>query len=151
MRDLVTGTLLATLMVVLLHEAVGLPVPRYEPLGAIFLAVLVPAIILGFSLMLVVRGLRGLRSGADAAPPGRLVSRDNLRFTATLSTGFVWLLAMQLGVPFGFATFGFVAVCAFVLGAPTTPGSVGLTLGIALSLSFGMEFVFLRFLDVILP
>ena len=151
MRDLVTGALLAALMAVLLREAADLPVPRYEPLGAIFLAVLVPAIILGFSLLLVVRGLRGLRNGADAAPTGRLVSRDNLRFTATLATGFVWLLAMQLGVPFGFATFGFVAVCAFVLGAPPALGSMGLTLVVALVLSFGMEFIFHRYLDVILP
>ena len=151
MRDLVTGALLATLMAVLLREAAGLPVPRYEPLGAVFLAILIPGLVLGFSLVLIIRGVRTLRNGVDAASAGRLVSRDNLRFTATLATGFAWLLAMQLGVPFGFATFGFVTVCAFVLGAPTAPGSLGLTLGIALVLSFGMEFVFLRYLDVILP
>jgi len=151
MRDMVTGVLLATLMAVLLREAAGLPVPRYEPLGAVFLAMLIPGLALGFSLVLIIRGVRALRNGTDAPWAGRLVSRENLRFAATLATGFAWLLAMQMGIPFGFATFGFVAVCALVLGAPTTPGSVGLTLGVALMLSFGMEFIFLRYLDVILP
>lgn len=151
MRDMVTGVLLATLMAVLLREAAGLPAPRYEPLGAVFLAVLIPGLVLGFGLVLVVRGARALRKGTDAPRAGRLVSRENQRLAATLAAGFVWLLAMQLGMPFGFATFGFVAVCALVLGAPTTPGAVGLMLGVALALSFGMEFVFLRYLDVILP
>jgi putative tricarboxylic transport membrane protein len=151
MRDLVTGLLLAVLMAVLLREAANLPTPRYEPLGAIFLAVLIPSLIFGFSLLLTVRGVRELRRDADVPRSGKLVSRDNLRFAATLATGFVWLLAMQLGVPFGVATFGFVTVCAFVLGAPRSAGPVGLTLGVALVLSFGMEFVFLRYLDVILP
>jgi putative tricarboxylic transport membrane protein len=151
MRDLVTGLLLAVLMAVLLREAASLPTPRYEPLGAIFLAVLIPSLIFGFSLLLTVRGVRELRRDADVPRSGKLVSRDNLRFAATLATGFVWLLAMQLGVPFGVATFGFVTVCAFVLGAPNSAGTVGLTLGVALVLSFGMEFVFLSYLDVILP
>jgi len=151
MRDLMTGTLLAVLMAALLRQAADLPTPRYEPLGAIFLAILVPSLILGISLVLAVRGFREMRRDGDAPRFGRTVSRDNLRFTATLATGLAWLLAMQLGLPFGFATFGFVTVCAFVLGAPKTSGSVGLTLGVALALSFGMEFVFLRYLDVILP
>lgn len=151
MRDLVTGVLLAAFMAALLREAAALPTPRYEPLGAIFLAIVIPSLILGFSLVLAVRGFREMRTDADVLRSGQLVSRDNLRFAATLATGVAWLLAMQLGLPFGFATFGFVAVCAFVLGAPTSPGAIGMTLGVALALSFGMEFVFLRYLDVILP
>jgi hypothetical protein len=151
MKDLVTGALLAALMVVLLREAAGIPSPRYEPLGAIFFAVLIPCLVLGFSIALIVRGLRAWRTESATAPVSRLISRDNLRFFATLSTGFAWLLAMQLGTPFAVATFGFVIACAFVLGAPRAPSSLGLTLGVALALSVGMEFLFSRYLDDILP
>jgi hypothetical protein len=151
MKDLVTGALLTALAVVLLREAARIPSPRYEPLGAIFFAVLIPCLILGFSIALIVRGLRAWRSEAATAPASRLISYDNLRFFATLSTGFSWLLAMQLGTPFSIATFGFVIACAFVLGAPRAPSSLGLTLGVALALSVGMEFLFSRYLDVILP
>ncbi len=150
MRDLVTGALLAALMAVLLREAWRLPVPRYEPLGAVFLAVVVPATILVFALILVVRGWRDWRR-AVAVPGTAIVSTTNLRFVATMSVAFAWVLAMQLGLSFGVATFGFVIGCAIVLGAPRTPAAIATTLCVAGVLSFGVSFIFARYLDVLLP
>lgn len=150
MRDLTTGALLAALMAVLLREAWRLPVPRYEPLGAVFLAVVVPATILIFALVLMFRGWREWRRAA-AAPGAAIISAANLRFVATMTVAFAWVLAMQLGLSFGVATFGFVIACAAVLGAPRTPAAIGATLCIAGILSFGVSFVFARYLDVLLP
>lgn len=150
MRDLVTGIMLAVSMAVLLREAAALPVPRYEPLGAIFLAVIVPATILIFALVLMFRGWRECRRAA-AAPGAAVVSRTNLRFVLTMTAAFAWVLAMHLGVSFGVATFGFVIACAGVLGAPRTLAAMAMTVCVAAILSFGTSFVFARYLDVILP
>lgn len=150
MRDLVTGALLAALMAVLLREAAALPSPRYEPLGAVFLAVVVPATILAFALILIVRGWCEWRRAA-AVPGAVIVSATNLRFVATMSVAFAWVLAMQLGLSFGVATFGFVIACAVVLGAPRTPAAIVATVCVAGILSFGVSFAFARYLDVLLP
>lgn len=150
MRDLVTGIVLAVSMAVLLREAAALPVPRYEPLGAIFLAVVVPGAILAFALVLIVRGWREWRRTAGG-PDGALVSATNLRFGATLATAFAWVLAMQVGLSFGLATFLFVIACACVLGAPRTLAAMAMTVCVAAILSFGTSFVFARYLDVFLP
>ncbi len=150
MRDLVTGIVLAVSMAVLLREAAALPVPRYEPLGAIFLAVVVPGTILVFALVLIVRGWREWRRAATA-PSAAVISATNLRFVLTMAVAFAWVLAMQLGLSFGAATFGFVIACAVVLGAPRTPAAIASTVCIAGVLSFGVSFVFARYLDVFLP
>lgn len=150
MRDLVTGALLAAFMAVLLREAAALPSPRYEPLGAVFLAVVVPATILAFALILIVRGWCEWRRTA-AVPGAAIVSATNLRFVATMSVAFAWVLAMQLGLSFGVATFGFVIACAVVLDAPRTPAAIATTVCVAGILSFGVSFIFARYLDVLLP
>jgi hypothetical protein len=150
MRDLVTGTFLTVLMAVLLREAWRLPAPRYEPLGAVFLAVVVPGTILVFALILIVRGWREWRR-ATGGPGAGFVSTTNLRFAATLATAFAWVLAMQLGLSFGVATFCFVIVCAAVLGAPRTTTAMATTVCVAGILSFGVSFIFARYLDVLLP
>lgn len=151
MKDIVTGAMLAVLMAVLLREAGKLPMPRYEPLGSIFLAMVIPALILVFSLALIAKGMWKRRDDVGVSPKSKLASPTNVRFAATLATGFAWLAAMQLSVSFGTATFGFVLACALVLGARRTPAALGITLCVASALSFGAEFLFSRYLDVALP
>lgn len=151
MKDLLTGLVLAALMVVLLVSAQQLPPSRYEPLGAAFLAKAVPVATLLLSLYLIVRGaivMRRVPWAMAVSPAGRVTT---LRIAAMLVLMAAWVALMQGSATFRWSTLLFLLTSALVLGVPRRVPSLFLLLAVALVVAFGMDFVFRSYLDVILP
>lgn len=151
MKDVVAGLVLAGAMVVLLLSAQGLPEPRYEPLGAIFLALAVPALTLLLSVFLLVRGALGLRRNPPAFGLSHGSRLAGLRILSMLVLMAVWVGVMQGETTFRWATAPFIIASALALGVPLRLASLVMLLAVALVLSFGVDFVFRSYLDVILP
>jgi len=150
-KDLLTGLVLACLMVVLLASAQQLPAPRYEPLGAVFLARAVPAAALLLSLYLIVRGAIGLRRerwSMTVSTAGRVTG---IRTVAMLLLMAAWVALMQGAATFRWATLVFLLASGLVLGVPRRASNLLLLLVVAVVVAFGMDLVFRSYLDVILP
>jgi hypothetical protein len=132
-------------------EAAGLPVSRFERLGA------------GAFPMIVHGTLMALLLGAIVATIRRLPRAAYARFAAdvrdwAVARRLVFFLFACLGlylavmpvVGFAPATFVFLAVMQGVL-APKTPVALGTTLVLALVFSYGLNWLFAEVFNVFLP
>ncbi|MEO7242553.1 MAG: tripartite tricarboxylate transporter TctB family protein [Variovorax sp.] len=152
MKDLFAGLFLAALMAVFLFQAAALPPPRYEPLGAAFLAKLVPGLALMLALLVAVRGARRMvRGNAGPTDASTDKGRTAVRTLAMLACIAAWGAAMQAGLSFRISAFAFVVASALVLGIGRRLSNAAVLLLVALVFSFGVDWLFRSYLDVILP
>lgn len=161
MQDRWIAIVLSLLMAGLLWNAQSMPDPKYEPLGARFLAELVPATILVLALALLARSF--LRPQATVSEPSVSVSDFLTGILGRLSKTIqifaclvVYVIALELkGGIVGYlaATIVFFCVMAGLLlrGNAGTNRDRILVVAVACTLAFGIAWLFHEYLNVSLP
>ena len=144
-RDVVLAIFALALAAVLVGGSIGLPPPRYEPMGSAALPRILAGLISLFAVVILFNALR--QPAADGAAEGRMEASP-LRSLAAFAALLGYVAALDIGrAPFVIATVAFVTVLGLILAKPA-PRTALLFLLFGLLLALGIDSVFTKFLYV---
>lgn len=130
----------------LFFQALSLPASRWEPLGAGTF----PAIILGLLIALCALGAVTEAMARRETGPGIVASITSHRLAIVTFVAFAAYIVLLPVLGFGLATFGFLLVAQIWL-APATWTARAVSLVLAITFSFGLEWLFAEAFNIFLP
>lgn len=150
--DIVLALLVVGFATAIYWQTLSLPPPRYEPLGPAALPQALAVMLVVFALIIMARGLRGLRAGAGRVPeePAEFQPRAG-RAAVAYGVTAAFVATMDLRVA-GFvgASLVFVVVLVLVLSRPSWR-ELPWIMGFAIVLSLGSYLVFTQWFYIDLP
>ena len=157
MKDRAIALVLMAASAILFVNALSIPEPRFEPLGAGFLGRSVPLIIFVLAALVLVQSLRAPRTvpQAETGDPAPLWSR--LGLTIKLFAALcLYLVLLELGsgvVGYVLSSVVFFSATALILAPKiySQPKAALLTLSVAVGMSVVIAWTFAEFLHVSLP
>lgn len=132
----------------LLVGAMGLPPPRFEPLGSAALPRILATLLIVFALLIAVRALRRHRIDIAVQEPPAGPKPDPRRGAIVFTVLVVYVFALDvLRVPFLIATPLFVVSTGLTIGARSWTNLAAFT-ALGLALAFGISLVLEKLLYV---